>query len=161
MSRTAFRNLALAAVLMAALPACTTSGMGPKQGVGTLGGAALGGLAGAQIGSGSGRLVAVGVGTLLGAFVGGEVGASLDRADRLYMQRAEQAAYAAPIGQQIQWRNPGSGNSGMIQPVREGHAYDGSYCREFQQAVYVGGRAQQAYGTACQQRDGSWRIAGR
>ncbi len=36
----------------------------------------------------------------------------------------------------------------------------GDYCREYTRTVYIGGRAQDAYGTACQQSDGSWMIVG-
>lgn len=32
-------------------------------------------------------------------------------------------------------------------------------CREFQNTVVVGGKPQQAYGTTCQQADGSWQIS--
>lgn len=32
------------------------------------------------------------------------------------------------------------------------------YCREYTRTIYVGGQAQQGYGTACQQPDGSWKI---
>ena len=32
-------------------------------------------------------------------------------------------------------------------------------CREFQQTIVIGGRLEQAYGTSCQQPDGSWRIS--
>jgi hypothetical protein len=32
-------------------------------------------------------------------------------------------------------------------------------CREFQNTVIVGGKPQQAYGTTCQQADGSWQIS--
>lgn len=32
-------------------------------------------------------------------------------------------------------------------------------CREFQQTVTIGGRPQQAWGTTCQQADGTWKIA--
>lgn len=32
-------------------------------------------------------------------------------------------------------------------------------CREFQQTVTIGGRLQQAWGTTCQQADGTWKIA--
>ena len=32
-------------------------------------------------------------------------------------------------------------------------------CREFQDTVTVGGTQQRAFGTTCQQPDGSWRIA--
>ena len=61
---------------------------GPKQGVGTLGGAALGGLLGSQFGSGRGKLVTTAVGVLIGALAGSEVGKSLDRADRVYADKA-------------------------------------------------------------------------
>ena len=64
-----------------------------------------------------------------------------------------------PIGQGISWNNPQSGHSGVIVPVRDG--YDntsGAYCREFDQKVTIGGQTQSAYGTACQQPDGSWKI---
>lgn len=153
------RKSALAAVaLLMLLPACQTSQMGTKEGVGTLGGAAVGGLLGSQIGQGSGRLVATGAGVLLGGWLGNEIGASLDRADRAYLSGAENRAYTAPIGQQITWNNPQSGNSGVIVPVRDGYANNGAYCREFQQTITVGGQRQQGYGKACQQPDGSWQI---
>lgn len=32
------------------------------------------------------------------------------------------------------------------------------YCREFTQTVYIGGKPQQGYGTACMASDGSWDI---
>jgi len=31
-------------------------------------------------------------------------------------------------------------------------------CREYQQTITVGGRTERAYGTACKQADGSWKI---
>jgi len=34
----------------------------------------------------------------------------------------------------------------------------GRYCREFLQEVVIGGRKEQAYGTACRQPDGSWEV---
>ncbi len=36
----------------------------------------------------------------------------------------------------------------------------GDYCREYTRTVYIGARAQEAYGTACLQPDGSWMIVG-
>lgn len=33
-------------------------------------------------------------------------------------------------------------------------------CREYTRTVYIGARAQEAYGTACLQSDGSWMIVG-
>lgn len=35
---------------------------------------------------------------------------------------------------------------------------DGRQCREYQTTVRVGGRVRQAYGTACLEEDGTWRV---
>lgn len=129
-----------------------------KQDVGTGAGAILGGIAGSQIGSGSGQLWATGAGTLIGALAGSEIGKSLDRADRMYMARANEQARSAPLGETITWNNPESPNRGSITPVRDGYTESGRYCREFQQTVVISGREQEAYGTACQQPDGTWEI---
>jgi surface antigen len=146
------------AVLALSLAACSNTGNGEKEMGGTLVGAGLGGLAGSQIGGGTGRLVATGAGVLLGGLLGNQVGKSLDNADRLQMQQAQQNAYSAPVGQQITWNNPQSGHSGTITPTRDGRDATGNYCREFQQTINVGGQPQQGYGTACRQPDGSWKI---
>jgi surface antigen len=153
--RTAAASLA-ASILLAG---CSNT-VGTKQGIGTLGGAALGGLAGSQIGGGSGKLAAVAVGTLLGAVVGNQVGQSLDRADEIYMSQAASRAYSAPVGEVVTWQNPSSNNPGSI--TTHSQRYEpsvGRYCREYQQTVVVGGRTERAYGTACRNPDGSWSIA--
>jgi surface antigen len=161
------RKPIIAVALATALAACAPqdgsgfgSSLGNKQTAGALGGAALGGLAGSRFGGGTGKLLAVGAGTLLGAFLGSEAGRSLDRADETAAVRASQQAYSAPIGQTIQWSSPDTGNAGTITPIREGRTTTGQYCREFAQTINVGGRIEQATGTACQQPDGSWRIVG-
>ena len=41
-----------------------------------------------------------------------------------------------------------------------GEAKADDYCREYTRTVYIGARAQDAYGTACLQPDGSWMIVG-
>ncbi len=43
-------------------------------------------------------------------------------------------------------------------PVETYQRDDGQYCREFQQTVTIGGKTEEAYGTACRQPDGSWKI---
>lgn len=154
------RTLAIGTVaaLALGLGACADS-YGPKQTGGTLVGAGLGGLAGAHIGHGTGRLVAVGAGTLLGALLGGEVGRSLDKSDRLYAERAgQQALETARTGQPVEWRNPDSGHEGWTTPQRTYQTESGQYCREFSQTVLIGGRQEQAYGTACRQPDGTWKV---
>jgi len=151
--------VATLAVSMLALTACqTTSDWGPKQGVGTVAGAVGGGLLGSQIGHGSGKLWATGAGAVLGALVGSEIGKSLDNADRAAMANANNRANAAPLGQQITWNNPESGNYGTVTPIRDGSTASGQYCREYQQTITVGGKTQQGYGTACRQPDGQWKV---
>ncbi len=125
---------------------------------GTILGAIGGGLAGSQFGHGPGKLAATAIGTLLGAFIGHAIGQSLDRADVLASQQAAQSAYGAPLGQSITWDNPQSGHRGTITPVRDGTDSSGHYCREFQQTVTIGGKTADAYGTACRQDDGSWKV---
>ena len=140
------------------LAGCGAHDYGPKQGFGTLAGAAAGGLLGAQVGGGSGRLVTTAIGTLAGAMVGNSIGGSLDRADQLYAGRARHHALEhAPAGKSTVWRNPDSGHSGSYTPMRT-YRDGGAYCREYQQTVIIGGHAEDAYGRACRQPDGSWEI---
>lgn len=131
---------------------------GSREVVGMLLGAAGGGLLGSNIGKGRGQLAAVAAGTLLGAFIGREIGASLDQSDLACAHAATRRAHSAPIGSEIQWRNPETGHAGTIVPVREGTDRGGQYCREYQQTVTIGGRTEQAYGTACRMPDGAWQI---
>lgn len=155
------KNFGLMALSVAALSlaGCNTlDSVGTKQGVGGIGGAVLGGLAGSQIGSGSGQLWATGAGVLLGGLLGSEIGSSLDNADKAYAQQANTRALSAPVGENISWNNPQSGNYGSITPTRDGYSSGGRYCREYQQTIVVGGKSQNGYGTACQQPDGSWEV---
>ena len=146
----------LAAVLVAG---CGPNGIS-KEEAGALIGAGLGGLAGSFIGDGGGQLVAVGVGTMLGAVLGSEVGKSLDRADRLAMQQATyEALEYGESGSSSTWTNPDTGNSGEIVPQPAVLRADNRYCREFWKTVTIAGEKQQAYGTACRQADGSWKIS--
>ena len=149
-------TLALAAAMLTS--ACTTDGIGVKQGVGALGGAAVGGLGGSMLGKGKGQLAFTAAGALLGAFVGSEIGSSLDKADQLAAQQASSRALTGPVGETVTWSNPETGNRGTFKTIREGRAASGEYCREFQQVVFIGGKSQDGYGTACRQPDGAWRL---
>jgi len=104
------KGLLVGIVSLSVLAACDQNmygGAGPKQSVGTLGGAVAGGLLGSQAGGGSGRLWATGAGVLLGAIAGSEIGKSLDRADRAYMaQTTYRALESAPSGHPARWINP-------------------------------------------------------
>ena len=120
------RAAPLLAIVLAALmlTGCVTEG-GPKQGIGTILGAAGGGLLGAQFGSGRGRLAATAAGVFLGAMLGNSISRSLDRADRRAVTRAQDEAHRAPVNETISWRHPESGNYGTVTPVREGVSSSG------------------------------------
>ena len=55
-----------------------------------------------------------------------------------------QSAYTAPIGQQLAWHNPDTGDSGTITAIKDGYSQQGAYCREFQQVLTTGGQAKKA-----------------
>ncbi|HYM30795.1 MAG TPA: RT0821/Lpp0805 family surface protein [Candidatus Cybelea sp.] len=146
-----------ALVVVGLLTACEDTG--PKQGAGTVIGGVGGALAGSAFGRGHGRLVGVAAGTLLGALLGSEIGKSLDKADRDSAALANQRALEYNrAGEPMTWRNPDSGNSGTVTPQRTYQTAEGQYCREYQQTITVGGQTQTAYGRACRQPDGSWKI---
>jgi surface antigen len=151
----------LACALMLPLAACETNPDGTfnKANIGTVLGGIGGAVAGAQFGKGNGQLIGTAIGTMGGAFLGRELGKSLDNADRAAIQNAHATAQTAPIGQPVNWSNPQNGNYGSVTPVREGRSNAGAYCREFQQEIIVGGKTERGFGTACQQPDGSWRMA--
>ncbi len=147
---------ALIAVVAMSLAACSDAG--PKENVGTIVGGVGGAVIGSQIGSGSGQIVATAAGTLIGAFLGREVGRSLDKSDIAAAQQAQDRAHTAPVGERIVWSNPESGHSGTVTPTRQGADTSGHVCREYQTTVTVDGKTERAYGTACRQPDGSWKI---
>jgi surface antigen len=136
------------------LLACAQAG--PKTAIGAAGGAAAGGLIGAAAGGGTEGIIG---GVLLGGLLGGAVGNALDQRDREYANRTtHQSLETSRTGTTSTWQNPDSGHSGSVTPTRTYEAANGQYCREFQQTVTVGGQTEQAYGTACRQPDGSWKI---
>lgn len=81
---------------------------------------------------------------------------ALSEGQQRALEAAQVQATTAPIGQAITWNDGGA--SGSVVALRDGKSTSGRYCREFQQTVTVGGKAEQAYGTACQQPDGAWEI---
>jgi 17 kDa outer membrane surface antigen len=82
-------------------------------------------------------------------------------ADAYYYNIAYADAFERPeYGRRYSWRNPYNGHRGYIVPMHErdvGNRGSGP-CREFKQFTVMDGRRGEAYGTACPQGDGSWRI---
>ncbi|NNJ94719.1 MAG: glycine zipper 2TM domain-containing protein [Halobacteria archaeon] len=145
------RILILAGAITLALgtTACT------NEQTGQVVGGILGGVAGHQVGSGSGQDVATVVGAIAGTFIGGAVGRSMDDTDRL---KAGQSLEYNRTHEPSHWQNPNTGNNYTMTPTRTYQTGNGQYCREYTTDVVVGGRRETAYGTACRQPDGSWKV---
>jgi surface antigen len=170
MLKKSFAKITLSFSVVALLAACQPqNGMQPNTGiggtninksqVGTLAGALAGGFAGSNLGKGSGKTLGIAAGALLGGLVGGSIGQSLDNADQQALTNTAQSAFeTGKTGAPARWSNPDSGNSGVITPTRTFQTAQGQYCREFSQNINVGGQRQEAFGTACRQNDGSWKI---
>jgi hypothetical protein len=71
-------------------------------------------------------------------------------------ESAQVSATTAQVGEKITWHDNDS--SGYVMTTKEGTNASGLSCREFQQEITVGGKTEQAYGTACLQADGAWKI---
>lgn len=70
-------------------------------------------------------------------------------------QYAYSQAMKAPVGETIVWNDASS--DGRIKTTRDGYAGE-KYCREFEQTITIEGKQQDAWGVACQEPDGSWRL---
>lgn len=144
-------NIALISAFSLTMISCT------KEESGTLLGAIGGALIGSELSGDSG--IGIALGSLAGAYAGREIGSQLDEADQLKMRQTAQSALETGVsGKAAQWHNPDSGNSGSITPQPSFTNTDGQYCREYQQSVTIAGKPETAYGTACRQPDGSWKI---
>lgn len=56
------------------------------------------------------------------------------------------------------WVNPDTGHSGTLTPTKTYQTAQNEYCREYLQTVVIGGEESRAYGTACREVDGNWKI---
>ncbi len=150
-------KVAIASMALLSLSACDYGG---KEGIGTIVGAGLGAWAGSAIEDrGAGGVVAVAAGTMIGGLIGNQIGRGLDKTDRLEAERTQSGALeTGRSGQPNRWYNPDTGNGGSVTPQPAYQNQRGQYCREYQQTITVGGKSEQAYGTACRQADGSWKV---
>ncbi|OAN46685.1 hypothetical protein A6A04_06165 [Paramagnetospirillum marisnigri] len=142
--------LVAASLLTACAEAPTKQTMG--TGIGAVGGALIGSL----FGRGMGNIAATAAGGLLGAWAGSAAGKAWDKADKEKADEAFEKAHAAPVGQQVAWSNPETGNSGTVTATREGKDETGNTCREYESSITVDGQDQTVKGIACRQTDGSW-----
>jgi len=141
------------------MPSRAEDCQGDKEAVGTVVGALLGGLLGSQVGKGGGKKAATVLGVVAGGYAGNRYGESLDCQDQQYhSQTAHEAFEYQPAGRPASWKNPDSGHSGSITPVKTWQRDNGQYCRDYTQSIVVDGRIEEAKGTACRDDNGSWQI---
>lgn len=137
--------------LVLLLDGCETTTHGQE---GEVIGGVIGGVLGAQVGEGSGRTAAIIIGAIAGAMIGRHVGESMDETDRTKTARV---LNDYRTGEPATWTNPDNGNQYTVTPTRTYEQSTGP-CREFQLDATVGGKAEEVYGTACLQADGSWLV---
>ncbi|WP_431856462.1 RT0821/Lpp0805 family surface protein [Azospirillum sp.] len=155
------RKTLTCAALALSLAACQPPGggfenMNTGETVGTVGGALGGALLGSRFGGGAGKVATIGIGTVLGALAGREAARYITGNDSRRAADAEERAVASNAP--ITWNNPETGNRGEIVPQRTYQSSTGQTCREYTHTIYVGGKAEQAQGTACRQADGTWKL---
>ena len=65
----------------------------------------------------------------------------------------------SPDNQAFDWNNPVTGLAGSTVPIRSYRTSYGQVCRDYMSSVQLDGAMQQAFGTACRQADGNWKIS--
>ena len=154
------KSLLVSAIALLFISGCASLSTS-NQTEGTVAGGLLGALVGSTIGDGSGQVIATAAGAVGGALIGSHIGKGLDERDRFAMQRATSNALEySRSNSSTTWSNPDTGNAGTITPTRTFQMVDGSFCRQFSSMIEVAGKSETAYGTACRQTDGSWKIMG-
>ncbi len=157
MKGTVLKGIVLVALIAILTTGCATIEQNPKTTIGAVGGGTLGGLIAAAAGGSGAAIAASAIGGIL---VGGLIGNLLDERDKkIAAETAQRALETAPTGSPVVWKNPDNGHFGTVTPVKTYQTASGSYCRDYQQTVTIDGKQEKAYGTACRQPDGSWRVA--
>jgi len=109
---------------------------------------------GRQIVAGSGPTAAMTEGLPLGAFLGSRIGRDVYLIDEL---KTAEALESSCDGQATTWRNADTGRRYSVTPTRTYQGQAG-WCREFTAVTEVQGRQQAIDGTACRQRNGTWKA---
>tara|TARA_B100001173_G_scaffold173199_1_gene149579 strand:+ start:507 stop:968 length:462 start_codon:yes stop_codon:yes gene_type:complete len=142
------------AALMAAtmMTGCTP---GNNTGGATMTGAALGGLLGGAVTGGDDKWAGALAGALIGGALGNQIGKHMDAQDQKNMQSA---ITTTPVGSQAQWTNQQTDTTYKVTPTKQYTSSSNQYCREYTTTVTVEGKTQTAYGRACKQSNGQWKV---
>ena len=136
------------AVLLIVLTGCAS-----QQQRATIVGGVTGTLIGSVVGDGSGRSVAIAAGAIAGSLIGSSIGQRFDEQDQ------GRIAYSMQRNQRSSWTNSTTGNRYTVMPASTlAPSSSNRQCREFTVDTEIGDQTETAYGTACRQSDGSWKI---
>ena len=139
--------------LMLAVSLLVLSGCASQQQKGTIVGGITGALIGSLIGDGRGQNVAIAAGAIAGSLIGSSIGQRFDEQDQ------GRIAYSMERKQRSSWTNSTTGHRYTVVPsLTPAPSSSSQRCREFTVDTGIGDRTETAYGTACRQNDGSWKI---
>lgn len=125
-----------------------------REVIGAILGGTVGAATGSRAGKGDGKIFTTIGGAILGTLVGGYIGRQMDQADQ---NCVGQILERAPTGKTVVWRDPDRNGDYRVTPTRTYKTEKGEFCREYQTKIVIGGRVENANGTACRQADGTWR----
>jgi surface antigen len=143
-----------------AAAACANGNPGPKEVIGSIGGAVIGGLIGSRIGKGAGRGAAIAGGVLVGGLIGNRIGNALDCEDvRRHNEATNHALERQPDHTTSRWENPNTGAHGNTTPTQTYTNERGQSCRRFTTTVTTKtGATETGQGTACRNARGGWDV---
>ena len=148
-----FRKILLLPVFIS-LSLVSCSGETPNQDVGTIVGSIAGGIIGSQIGDGEGRVAATAIGATVGGILGSNVGASMDELNRMKMSKALEET---KTNHSRSWVDPDTNAKYTIKPTKT-IDINNKVCRNFTMSVVIDGKLETAFGVACRDDKGIWKI---
>ena len=111
------------------------------------------------LGQGLARIASIVSGVLIGGSTGTLGARVLQKSDLLLHQKtANQSLAQSENGAISNWINPKTGSSGAFRPMTTYTLANGLICRAFRTTIVFSDAIQSGIGTACRQRDGSWKI---
>ena len=138
--------------MLSLLSGCGKDGPGIGQIGGAVLGGATGGYLGSTIGGGRGRVLATALGAVLGTVAGSQLGSYFDKKEQAEMEDTTVDAFDS--GSSRTWTSNKHNAKYMVRPGR----VDQHGCREYKTIIWIDGKRQEAYGRACKDEFGQWRI---